>query len=48
MPILIVECGFLSNSREEGILRSEEGQQALALAIAEGVCQTLPIAGTTP
>lgn len=48
MPILIVECGFLSNSREEGILRSEEGRQALALAIAEGVCQTLPVTGTTP
>lgn len=48
MPILIVECGFLSNSREEGILRSEEGRQSLALAIAEGVCQALPITGTTP
>lgn len=47
MPILIVECGFLSNSQEEAFLQSEQGQQAIAKAVAEGVCQTLPVAGST-
>ena len=44
-PGILVECGFLSNSREEALLRSEEYQQNLCIVIAAGVanfldCQT--------
>ena len=45
MPILIVECGFLSYSKEEKMLQEKAGQQAIAKAIAEAVCQALPITG---
>ena len=34
---VIVECGFLSNVREEGLLQQEEYQQRIAKAIADGV-----------
>lgn len=36
-PCVIVECGFLSNSEEEQLLKNEEYQQKLAEAIAKGV-----------
>ena len=34
---VIVECGFLSNPREEGLLQQEDYQQQIATAIADGV-----------
>lgn len=40
-PAIIVECGFLSNSQEEAKLVSEEYQQDIAEAIAEGVYKGL-------
>ncbi|MCM1173386.1 MAG: N-acetylmuramoyl-L-alanine amidase CwlD [Clostridium sp.] len=40
-PAIIVECGFLSNSEEEAKLISEEYQQDVAEAIAEGIYKSL-------
>lgn len=37
MPGIIVECGFLSNPREEGLLKSEEYQKK----IAESICNSV-------
>lgn len=37
MPNVLVETGFLSNRQEEKILRSQEGQQKIALALFEGI-----------
>ena len=44
-PGILVECGFLSNPREEALLRSDEYQRSLCIVIAAGVanfldCQT--------
>ena len=36
VPILIVECGFLSNQEEAEKLASEDYQKELAKAIANG------------
>lgn len=36
-PLVIVECGFLSNPEEEAMLQDEEYQKKMALGIAEGV-----------
>lgn len=36
-PALLVECGFLSNPQEEMLLASEEYQERLASAIANGI-----------
>lgn len=36
-PAVLVECGFLSNPEEEGLLQQEAYQQKLAKAIAQGV-----------
>ncbi|HPG20916.1 MAG TPA: N-acetylmuramoyl-L-alanine amidase, partial [Flexilinea sp.] len=36
-PAVLVECGFLSNAKEETLLKSCEYQQKMALAIANGV-----------
>ena len=36
-PSVIVECGFLSNPEEEKLLISEEYQQKMAKAVAEGI-----------
>lgn len=33
MPSVLIETGFLSNSQEEGYLRTDEGQEQIALAI---------------
>ncbi len=40
-PAIIVECGFLSNSDEEAKLVTDEYQQAVAEAIAEGVYKSV-------
>lgn len=40
-PAIIVECGFLSNSDEEAKLITDEYQQAVAEAIAEGVYKSV-------
>lgn len=34
----IVECGFLTNPEEAGLLQTEEYQQKVAEAIGEGIC----------
>lgn len=36
-PCILVECGFLSNEREEGLLQTEEYQEKTAKAIYLGV-----------
>lgn len=36
-PLVIVECGFLSNPEEEALLQDEMYQKRMALGIAEGV-----------
>ncbi len=40
-PIIIVECGFLSNHNEAGLLVSEEYQEKLAWAIHMGILEYL-------
>lgn len=37
VPAVIVECGFLSNPREEMLLASDEYRKSLALAICSGI-----------
>lgn len=37
LPIVIVECGFLSNPEETALLSDPEYQKKMAVAIAEGV-----------
>ena len=37
MPAIIVEAGFLSNSKEEKILLTDEYQNKIVDSIAEGV-----------
>ncbi len=39
VPSVLIECGFLSNSREEALLLTEDYQYRLAQAIVDGVCQ---------
>ena len=36
-PCVIVECGFLSNEREEKLLQTEDYQQQCAIAVFEGI-----------
>lgn len=38
-PLAIVECGFLSNQQEASLLITEEYQEKMAEAIAEGICE---------
>ncbi|HKL98989.1 MAG TPA: N-acetylmuramoyl-L-alanine amidase, partial [Mobilitalea sp.] len=40
-PLVIVECGYLSNLTEAALLNTEEYQEKLALAISLGVLQYL-------
>ncbi len=37
IPAAIVECGFLSNAREEALLNTDEYQQKIAWAIYKGI-----------
>lgn len=37
VPVIIVECGFLSNKKEAELLNSEEYQEKMAAAICDGV-----------
>jgi len=37
MPAVLVECGFLSNPRDAGLLRDPRFRQALCLGLAEGL-----------
>ena len=37
----IVECGFLTNPQEAELLQTEEYQQKVAEAVAEGICTYL-------
>ncbi len=36
-PLVIVECGFLSNPEEEALLKDEKYQEKMAKGIAEGI-----------
>ena len=40
-PAVLVECGFLSNPREEALLRTEEYQRKLALTLAASAARFL-------
>ena len=40
-PCILVECGFLSNPREEELLQTEAYQQALAHGIRDGIAAFL-------
>ena len=37
MPAILVECGFLSSPKEEAMLRNDDFQIKMAMAIANGV-----------
>ena len=39
VPVVIVECGFLSNADEAAELVSDEYQDAMAAAVTEGIKQ---------
>lgn len=39
VPVIIVECGFLSNRAEADLLVTEEYQDWLAEAIAKGILE---------
>ena len=39
MPSVIVEVGFLSNQNEERYLTSAQGQEAIAVAIADAIIE---------
>ena len=39
IPSVIVECGFLSNSREEELLKSEDYQDKIAFSIYAGILE---------
>lgn len=39
IPSVIVECGFLSNSKEEKLLSDEEYQSKIAFSIYSGICE---------
>lgn len=41
VPLIIVECGFLSNQEEAGKLVTEEYQEKVAQAVCDGVLQYL-------
>ena len=40
-PAVLVECGFLSNPKEEALLRTEDYQKKLVCALAAGLSQYL-------
>ncbi len=44
IPSVLVECGFISNAQEEALLRTEEYQSRLALAIADAVGEYFQLA----
>ena len=37
VPVVIVECGFLSNQKEADLLVTEEYQQKVAEAVVKGI-----------
>ena len=39
VPVIIVECGFLSNRQEAALLITEEYQEKMAQAIAQGILE---------
>lgn len=45
VPVIIVECGFLSNYEEAEKLASEEYQQTIAEAIKEGIVNYIEVSG---
>lgn len=38
-PMILIECGFLSNPAEEQLLLTEEYRAKIAFAIANAICQ---------
>jgi len=45
---VLVECGFLSNKRESERLATDEGQEALAKALADGLMRVKPLIDCDP
>ncbi|WP_102399596.1 N-acetylmuramoyl-L-alanine amidase family protein [Haloimpatiens massiliensis] len=41
VPVVLVEMGFLSNSKEDKLLNSTEYQAKIATALANGICQSV-------
>lgn len=39
VPTALVECGFLSNSQEEALLRTTDYQEKIAKALKKGIGQ---------
>jgi N-acetylmuramoyl-L-alanine amidase len=44
-PVIIVECGFLSNSKEEKLLADEEYQSKIAFSIYTGIMEYFNVIG---
>ena len=40
-PAVIVECGFLSNWKEAEMLKTEEYQEKIAMAMKKGILEYL-------
>ena len=38
-PAVMVECGFMSNKKEAELLKNEDYQKKLVIAIAKGICE---------
>lgn len=45
IPSVLIECGFISNAREEKLLRDSAYQERLADAIADGVTEYVRLNG---
>ena len=45
MPAILVECGFLSNPKEEKKLTNEKFQSSLSEGIAQGILSFLDAQG---
>ena len=45
IPSVLIECGFLSNAKEEKLLLSADYQQRVAQAIADGVAAYYALRG---
>jgi len=41
MPSVLVECGFVSNREDARLLRSDDGRERIARAVAEGIGEFL-------
>ena len=48
VPSVLVECGFLSNEREEALLLTEEYRERVADAVVQGVVRWVELPGEKP